>query len=279
MKRTLVLVVVMLSFVLAGCGDDRYAMEKRFWQAQKQMEKIFRNPDASPPRELARVVAVQEAFSKRYPKTALAVSAQFNIARLYLVKKDYRKARLQLQRIVREYTKFPAVCAEAVFLTGNSYEIDDKWGLALEQYKKIMQVYPTTRRGMDVPVYIAQHYKIKYQPDKMLGAFQEASLHYKNLAQKYPLTPFGYTNYMLAVNCYIAVNDWQSALSTLDSMAQVYRDKLPLDGIYMNMAGIYFRGFKDKIKTKEMLEKILKEYPKGRFAKMATLLIKELDKK
>ncbi len=278
MKKITLMSVVLASLVLTGCGDDRYAMEKRFWQAQKQMESIFKNPDASPPRELERVVAVQEAFTKRYPKTTLAVTAQFNIARLYIVKKEYPKARLQLQKIMKTYNRAPVVIAEAIFLTGNSYEIEDKWSLALEQYKKIMLRYPVTRRGMDIPLYIAKHYKITYQPDKMIGALKDAVTYYKKSAQQYSDTPFGYTNGILAVNCYMALNDWQNALTTLDAMAQQYRFKVPVDGIYMDMAGIYLKGFKDKVKAKEMVEKVLKEYPDGRYHKVAAAFLKELNK-
>lgn len=279
MRKAALLVLIILSFVIAGCGNDRYVMEKRFWQAQKQMESIFQNPDASPPRELARIVNIQEAFSKKYPKTTLAVAAQFNIARLYIVKKEYSKARQQLQKIMQAYSRAPIVITEAIFLIGNSYEIEDKWSLALEQYKKIMQRYPTTRRGLDIPLYLGQHYKVKYQPDKMIAAFKDASAHYMKLSQQYSDTPFGYTTGILAVNCYVAVNDWQNALSTLDAMAQQYRFKMPVDALYMEMAGVYLRGFKDKGKAKEMLGKVLKEYPKGRYYKAAEAFLKELNKK
>jgi len=60
--------LIMVS-MLSGCTDDQYSMEKRFWQAQKEAEKIFNNPAATPPNELKRVVMIMDRFSTRYPKS------------------------------------------------------------------------------------------------------------------------------------------------------------------------------------------------------------------
>jgi len=81
----------------------------------------------------------------------------------------------QLNTIIGKHSESGGICAEATFLIGNSYQIQDKWGLALGQYKKVIQEYPITLRGIDIPIYIAQYYKAKYQPDKMMAAYQEAN--------------------------------------------------------------------------------------------------------
>jgi TolA-binding protein len=271
--------ILCLCALLAGCGNDQYAIEKQYWQAQKQAEKIFRNPHASPPRELERVINQLNSFSQKYPKSNLAVEADFNIARLYIVKEEYDKARTQLKMLGNKYSIFAGVCSEALFMMGNSYEMQDKWNSALEQYKKIMELYPVTPRGLDIPIYIAQHYKVKYQPDKMIAAFQEAIKHYGALGNKYPNTPLAFRVDTLVAECYIALKDWQNAIATFNTIINNYKSKINVDGVMMDMALLYNRELKDRVKAKETLQRLIKEYPRSRLIKIATALLKELEKK
>jgi len=265
-------------FIIVGCGNDQYAIEKRYWQAQKQAEKIFKNPQGTPPLQLKRVVNRLAQFIQKYPNTNLAIDAEFNIARLYMVKEEYSQARAQLQKIIDEHKKHLAICAEAVFLTGNTYQIQNKWDLALEQYRKIMQLYPVTPKGIDIPVYIAQYYKVKYQPDKMIAAYQEAIAHYKGLADKYRNTPMSYITSMLAGKCYIAIKDWQGAVGTFNSIITQYKGKVDLQEALITSALVYANELKDKVKAKEMLETLIKDYPRSSFLKAAKQLLKELNK-
>lgn len=273
-----ILVICVVAFV-SGCGTDQYTIERKFWQAQKQAEKIFKNPHASPPRELERVVKLLNAFAQKYPKSNLAIESEFNIARLYIVKEEYPKARTQLRTILNKYNESKAISSEALFLIGNSYEIEDKWGLALEQYKKIMLEYPATLRGLDIPIYIAQHYKVKYQPDKMVAALGEAILHYKALANKYPVSPLALRADSLVAECYIALKDWPNVINSFNLIIDKYKGKVDVSGTLIDMALVYNRELKDKVKAKETLERLIKDFPKSKLVKTAQALLKELEKK
>lgn len=278
-KLITVLVFILLATLVTGCGDDQYAIEKRYWNLQKQAQKIFNNPHASPPNELERVIKILENFIQKYPRNRLSLNNEFTIVRLYLVKEEYNKARKQLETILNKYNKLNNICSEAIFLIGNSYELEDKWNLALAEYRKIMQEYPTTLRGFDIPVYIAQHYKIKYQPDKMVQAFQEAVAHYRALAAKFPDSLLGLRASNLVAECYVALKDWQNAVNSFNDIVNNYKEKVGVGNILLNIALIYQRELKDEIKAKETLEKLIKEYPDTRFAKQAKVLLKEWDKK
>jgi TolA-binding protein len=280
MMRKLIigLTLVAATTILAGCGNDQYGIEKRYWQVQKQAEKIFKNPAASPPRELERVVNLLDGFVKKYPLTNLAFEAEINVSRLYIVKEEYEKARLRLRALLSKYSKSAPISSEVTFLIGNSYEIEDKWNSALEQYKKIMREYPITLRGIDIPVYIAQHYKIKYEPDKMIAAFQEAIAHYKALAAKYPGSPLAYNLDNLVAQCYEAVKDWQNAIASLNAIIDNYKAKVPQDETMLTIALVYKNGLKDNAKAKATLERLIKEYPKSRLVKAAGNLLKGMEK-
>lgn len=271
--------ILLLALILGGCGNDQYTIEKRYWNIQQQVDKIVKNPAASPPHELERVVNILNNFAKKFPNSNLSLESEFNIARLYIVKEEYDKARTQLKMLLEKYNKSAAICSEAVFLIGNSYEIEDKWDSALGQYKKIMQEYATTLRGISVPVYIAQHYKIKYQPEKMITALQEAIEHYRALGDKYPGSPLAYQADKLVAECYGALKDWQNTISTFNTMVEKFKGKVDPGEALVTIAFIYKKELKDNANAKQALERLIKDYPKSRFVKTAEALLKEVDKK
>lgn len=274
LKRSIILITI--AFILAGCADDQYSIERRYWQLQKQSEKIYKNPHASPPKELERIIQSLEKFIAKYPKNTLAIDAEFSIARLYILKEEYDKARAQARKILDKFAKNEMICTEAIFLTGNSYELQNKWDSALGQYKKIISDYSTTPRGLEMPIYIAQHYKVKYEPDKMVNALREAITHYQAMSAKYPKTPLAYQVDMLKTQCYLELKEWQNAVITLESIIRDYQDKIPMDGALMNIAMIAQKELKDTAKAKEALNELIKKYPRSRLVQAATALLKEI---
>lgn len=278
-KLTVLTSLFIFCLFLFGCGEDRYAIEKQFYKVIKRAEKIFKNPHASPPQEVEGAVKAFSNFSQKHPKTYFAIDAEFSIARLYIVKEEYEKARTQLKKIKNSYSKSEAIRAEALFLTGNSYEIENKWDSALTQYKKIIQEYPLTIKGMEIPIYIAQHYKVKFQPDKMVEAYREAISHYSSLSEKYPKTPLAYRTMLLVSHCYAALEEWQKTIESLEDIIVNYKDKIPMDGILVNIATVYSLKLKDEAKAKEALERLIRDYPKSRLAGGAKKTLKNMEAK
>lgn len=272
----LVCVLFALSFLLAGCGQDQYATERQYYWAQKHAEKIFRNPQATPPNQLQRVIKEFARFAEKHPRSNLGVDAEFTIARLYLAKEEFEKARQQLKKILDAYSQHPNTCSEAVFLMGNSYELQNNWDLALAQYRKIMESYPTTLRGIDIPLYIMQHYKAKLQPDKMREAARQAIEYYNGLAARYPRSPFAFRVRLLVGQCYMELKEWHNAIATFEDVIESFKDKTSMDGVMMDIATIYARELKDKEKAAEALQRLMKEYPKSRLGPIARNMLKNL---
>lgn len=272
-----IIFVICISFI-AGCANDQYSIEQQYWQAKKIAEKVFKNPLASPPNELEKAVTALTEFARKNSQNRLSIEAEFNIVRLYLTKEEYNKARAQLKKIMANNATSEPICSEAIFLLGNSYQLQDKWDQALEQYKKIIREYPVTLKGLDVPIYIAQYYRSKFQPDKMFAAFQEAIAHYNALSAQYPDKPLAFIADKLAAQCYVVIKDWQNAIITYNGIIDKYRGKVSLEDILMEVALIYKREFKNQSKAKEVLEILLKDYPKSKFTKAATALLKEIEK-
>ncbi len=279
MRPYLLPMIALLSLALAGCGNDRYAIERSYWRALKQAGKIYTNPDATPPNELDAVVNTFRSFTEKYPNTRLAVDADFTIARLYLTKKEYDSARKQLRSIIERYTKLPSVCADAQFLIGRSYEVSEEWGRAIAEYRALLKEYTLTPRGIGTPMYLAQFYKARLQPDKMMNAYREAIAHYRELSSQHPGTVLSYNLDFLTVDCYAALKEWSNALSGLEAIVNTYSGKARIDTALFGMAAIYAKEMKLYDKAKESLERLLKEYPKSPLARPAAAMLKEIEKR
>ncbi len=269
-------IFVFLLVFSAGCGQDQYAIEMKYYSALKQAEIIFKNPHATPPNELARVVKLLNGFAEKYPKSKLAADAGFNIARLYIVKEEYESARKQLKEMKNTYNKVMPVCAEALYLIGNAYELEDKWDSALAQYKKIMIEYPLTQRGMSLPFYIIQHYKTKFMPEKMREATRDAIGRFVGLAEKYPGTPLALRAKLMAAECYVSLDEPQNAIKSYERIIEEYKAKVSMDTVLINIAMVYIRLLKDNVKGKETLERLIKDYPKSKLSATAQDIIKKL---
>ena len=142
MKKLSAIILWATCVLLSGCGQDQYAVERQYYWAQKQAGVIFNNPHATPPHELQKSIDTFNELIREHPKSNLAVDAQFIIANLYIATEEYEKARLQLSKIMKIYSKSRPICAAAVFLQGNAYEAQNLWDQALEQYKKVTEDYP-----------------------------------------------------------------------------------------------------------------------------------------
>ena len=278
MKKIYYFILISAVIFICGCENDRYAAEKQFWQAQKLAEKIFSNPHVSPTRELEKTVNILKGFAARYPQSKLSVQADFTIAKLYLAKEEYDNARAHLNSLIDKYGKSGSFIAEAVFLIGNSYELQNQWETALKQYRKVMNDFPVTFRGVDIPMYIASYYKSKFQPERMIYALREAITHYKTLAEQYPDSLLSFHLNSLIAQCYVELKEWNNAANTLELTIDKYKGKFDVSASLMQMASIYDTWLNDRPKSKEILERIIREYPKTKLAQKAAVIIKEMDK-
>lgn len=273
--KSRIFLIISLAVLVSGCGSDQYSTEKAFYWAQKKAEKIFLNPHGSPPKQLEDAVKSLSVFAQKYKNTNMAVQAQFTIARLYVAKEEYEKARGCLRQIAEQYSGFENIVSEAGFFIGNSYEKEDKWDSALKEYKQLIKKHPATIRGFETPLYIAQHYRTTYQPDKMLSAFNEAILHYKELAGRNSDSPVGYKAAVMVAQSYVALKEWDKAITAFNEVIEAYKKKANVELLLLETALIYKRGLKDEEKAMQVLKRIVEEYPNSRVQGIAANLLKK----
>lgn len=279
MKKIAIFAIISSVVILSGCINDDYSIEKRYYSIQKTAAYIFKNPEVAPKKELDRSVNALNNFIQKYPENKLALEAEFTIGRLFIVKKEYEMARAYLNNMLNKHSSSEPICSEILFLKGNSYEIEDRWGAANSVYQKIIQQYPLTLRGLSTPIYVAQHYKIKYAPDLMAAAYQEAIAHYKTLINNSSDDKLSFMLNQVIAQSYAELKDWQGVANTFHSMLIRYKNKAGIEVVMLNLAEIYKLKLNNKAKALEMLQTLIQEYPKSKYVKpakeMITLLSKE----
>ncbi|MBF0331128.1 MAG: tetratricopeptide repeat protein [Candidatus Omnitrophica bacterium] len=268
--------LLLLGILVAGCGQDQYAIERQYYRVQQQAKNIFTNPDATPPNELATTVDALNEFMLKYPTSNIAVESQFTIAQLYVVTKAYDKAHEQLKKIKSAFDKVDVIGAEAVFMRGAAYEDEKNWAAALEQYQAVIKSYPITPKGMETPYYIAMHYKSKLQPDKMMEALREAIDHYKALTAQYPGTPLALRAQALIAQCFVELKEPENAISVLQAAAEAFKGKVPTDGMFLDIATIYYAQLKAADKAVAVLEKVIQGGPKTQAGEIARRMIQKI---
>jgi TolA-binding protein len=275
LKSKVIIFFLFACVFISGCADDQYSVERKYYRAQKQAEKIFLNSKSSPSNEVERVVSMLEGFADKYPNTTFSVDAQFLVARIYLVKEEYEKSRGKLRQIMSKYPNSGILNSEALFLIGNTYERQDKWDQALNEYRILMEEYATAPKGLSTPMYIIQHYKEKFQPEKMRSAVDDAIFRYNGLIQKFPNSTVAVQSYALISASYRVISDWANSIKTLNTMVEKFSGKINMDSVLMDIALIYKKELRDSAKSKEVLERLIKEYPKSRFANLAKALLEK----
>ena len=270
------LLLALLCVLLTGCGQDQYFLERQYYRVQEQARDILKNPEATPPAELARAVAALEVFLTKYPKTNVAVDAQFTIARLYVVTKEYDQAHDQLKRIQKVFKDSDVIMAEAAFTNGAVYEEEKKWDLAVEQYQQVTKYYALTPRGIQTPFFIAMRYKDKLQPDKMIIALRDAIDHYKSLVVKFQGSPLSLKCKMMIVQCYLELKEPENAIGVLQASIEEFKGKIPVEGMMLDIAGIYYGQMKDTAKAIEVLNKVVTDFPKSEASKVAQSMIDKI---
>jgi outer membrane protein assembly factor BamD (BamD/ComL family) len=271
--------LILLLFTAAGCSPDQYSVEREYWRARRLKDAIITNLGNVSQAQFEKAVRQLDNFIGMYPGNKLTTEAELDIAALQVAMKNHEKARQQLSMMLEKYADSQGICADVRFLIGNSYQIEGNWDAALAEYKRITLDYPTTIRGLEMPLYIAQYHKQRKQEDESKTAYREAIRHYTQLNSQYPNSELGLYALRNAGRCYMELEEWKSALEVFNGIARDYRGKAAIDDVLMNIAVIYAHKFKDKKKAAAALQQLVEDHPDSKFVRAAEFMLEEWSKK
>lgn len=291
MKNSLrFLLAIALVGGLIGCESKGFKAERQMWRAQKQAEAVYKNPKETPPFQVNKVRQSYQEIIKKYPDSLFSLQAQFGIGRLSLAMGELQRARDEFKKLLVKCDQRAGICAGADFVIGNSYEMEERWDLALYEYKKIMQEFPFTSQSLELPLYIIMHYKRIGDEASVKLFVDEAVAYYASLESKVSAkinesalkggaeqaqkrAAFLLEN--LITKAYLAGGRWLDAINSLDKMIRDFPQANAQDTLFAK-AFIYLNKLNDKPKAREVLADIIKNYPNSRLAKQAQAVLKKI---
>jgi len=253
---------------LVGCSDPHYLAEKLFWQAKQNANKILRKyHNISHPKEikdsdLEKIISGYRKVVERCPLEILSARSQFIIASFYLWQGKDKQAEKELRNITLNFSSKPEIASRAQFTIGKIYEKQKKWQQALKEYNKLLTLYPLTRIGLYLPIYIINYYKRIDNQQEEENAFCRAVKNYKKLINKYSQTSIeGEIKNYLAL-AYFTKGDYSQAIKIWDEIIADHPHTLLALNAYLKKAATYTQKIKNIPKAIEVYRQLLKDFPK-----------------
>ncbi|MCM8774591.1 MAG: tetratricopeptide repeat protein, partial [Candidatus Omnitrophica bacterium] len=266
MKRILYsqnsLLFLILVLLLCACSDNRYRAEKLYWQAERNVERLIKDKGGKlTEKDYKEIISYYQKVVDKFPLEPLSAKAQFVIANTYISLKQFDKAQEVINSIIHNFSNSPEIATQAYFALGNIFEREGNWQKAEGEYEKIMDMYPLTTLGLNIPIYVLQHYQRIKDKGKEEKAYDKAIRRYKSLIEEY-----SDTRMVPVIKDYLALvhfeeGKYQEALAIWDSIISDYPNT-PQAGLgLLKKAEVYLNRLNDLPKAISSYEEFIKRYP------------------
>ncbi len=191
-----------------------------------------------------------------------------NIAKVYLAKgglyvsqRKFDDARSEFKRILDNYPNIQDACIQAQLAIGKTYEMENNWNKALNEYQWVLEAFPRHPKALDVPLYIANYYRINNEKNLADAAYTSAIKHYKGVVSKYPDTMLATMAMDHLSTCYVRLDKWQQAAEALESMLKMKLSHPKRINSTLALAGMYEEKLNSAAKALEKYSALLNDYP------------------
>lgn len=265
-RPILIILILAVLATITGCDSGTYCAEKRFWHAEKDFNRLAKDTSKATAVDYQRVIDKFREITIRYPMWPNSARAQFNIGLLYAEQGNLSKSRDEFSAIVKDYPENKDICSRALFMVSLTYESEGEWAKAQASLNKIMSDYPDTETAMQVPIHIAEYYKVKGRNAEAETAYTSALDKYKKMVSDAPKTYGALAAVDLIVTCYADQEKWDEAVEYLNSLVAGYADSLLAPKALFILGAIYEQKFNQPGKAIEQYRQIIDKYPKTPFA-------------
>ncbi|MBD3287226.1 tetratricopeptide repeat protein [candidate division KSB1 bacterium] len=180
---------------------------------------------------------------------------------LYVSQQKYENARSEFQLILDNYANNADACIQAQLAIGKTYEMENNWNKALNEYQWVVEAFPRHPKALDVPLYIANYYKLKNERNLADAAYETAIKHYKSIVTKYPNTMLSVMALDYLSSSYVRIERWQQAVDALESMLEMKLSHPKRINSSLALAGIYEEKLNNAAKALQIYGGLLEEYP------------------
>jgi len=203
-------------------------------------------------------------FIANYPDNRLAASAQLGIGIALYHQKEYEKARYEFSLMDRMPNVPVNLIADAHYLTAVCFEEEGKWNRALGEYDFVWVNHRTTKKGMAIPLHIAEYYLRNGKIDLAAQSFSEAERDYKKLADTYTERPAISASAMAyLIRCYVLQEKWSETVEILKSLASNYPKSIEGYSALPQAADILANKLDKTSEAAILLREYMEKYPES----------------
>ncbi|MBI2093508.1 MAG: tetratricopeptide repeat protein [Candidatus Omnitrophica bacterium] len=268
-SRRKVACILIAATVLCGCSTQ-YKAERLLWKAQRLQKQIVKQAEQATPQQYIDAIRAYEVVIESVPGTEPAGMAQEAIGSLYIMQKQFEKARQAYQLILQNYASLGSLGLRARVVIAKSYEMEKKWDQAVRSYRDIAAYHPFSPAGLEAPIYVGKIFAYRKQKEQAAKAYQQAVRAYLKLIPDSPTPQMQVLVKQLLAGAYQELGEWKQAVSILEEIRQSKEAKASRPFILVNLARIYQTQLGETQKAQELYAVLAKEYPKHPIGKFAS---------
>lgn len=230
-------------------------------------------------RQPDKALDIYEQMLQRYPQSENLGKVYLAMGGIYLTQKKYDVARSEFRYILDNYHDDRNSCLQAQLAVARSYEMENNWNKAINEYQWVVENYPRSLQALNIPIYIADHYRNLQQSDLAQNAYENAIKKYRQVIQQYPETMLATLALDYRAICYMRTEKWQEASDALQLLVKM---KLPPQNevnAYLTLGSIYEEKLKEEQKAIDAYSTLLQKYPQIPIAQTISLKTSELQQK
>lgn len=249
-------------FLSGGCGDPHYQAEKYFWYAEQNARKIMATrANKLQPDDYIEIIKGYRKVIEVAPVDPLSAKTQFLIANLFSIQKNYTEAQKELRRIVQNFSSDKTTASKACFAMGKLWELQDRFDDALDEYKKIIDFYPLSFLGMEMPLYMTQ--LCEKNKEKITGGWSYSQMirHYEALIEEYKGTSIEHSLQNYLIRAYLKGENWDDMLKIWDDQINAKSDKTSVIAASLSKAKLNATQLKNIPEAIKICEDLIRKFP------------------
>lgn len=213
-----------------------------------------------------RALEIYYRILQQFPEEQNLGQIHLAIATVYFSEKRYEDARKKFLYIIENYRNDENSAINAQLGIARSYEEENNWSKALNEYQWIVENYSKSIHALNVPLYIADHYRLQQEHSLAKSAYEAAIKQYQRTINQFPNTILAAIALDYTVSCYMRLEKWEEAANTLQTLKKI---DLPLQNkvkVYLTLENVYEEKLNDAEKALEVYSELLQKYPQAPFA-------------
>lgn len=253
----------------------RFATQFELTDIMYRLAKIYEHQLHQPQQALE----MYQQISNRYPRSRELGKVNVAIGSIYLDQKKYDLAREKFKHVLSNYTDDEASCLQAQMSIAKTYELENNWHKAVNEYQWVVENFPNSLPALDIPMYIARYYESQQEHELARIAYDKAIKQYTTTVEQYPNSIVAVVAAQNMADIFVKQAQWPKAIETLQRLLTM---DLPVPDrvkAYLTLENIYEEKLNDQQKALEVYAELLQKYPQLPFAASLEMKSQELQRR